>query len=115
MGWSDLQEQFDSVKSKSSLVSDWGGVNKISSGAINIKGETQSIDINMEAAEIDGRVEFLGYSDQDGNFTYNTNSGPQTTKIQAGPNVPVYRIDTDTVDGNGSINFIIKGFKVRKK
>ena len=115
MGWSDLQEQFDSVKSKSSLVSDWGGVNKISSGAINIKGETQSIDINMEAAEIDGRVEFLGYSDQDGNFTYNTNSGPQTTKIQAGPNVPVYRIDTDTVDGNGFINFIIKGFKVRKK
>ena len=114
MGWSDLQEQFDAVKSKSALVSDWGEMNKLDSGPINIKGESQSILINMEDAEADGRVEFLGYSDQDRNFTYNTESGPETAVIRAGPNVPVYRINTDTVDNNGKPNYVIKGFKVKK-
>ena len=68
----------------------------------------------MEDAEADGRVEFLGYSDQDRNFTYNTESGPETAVIRAGPNVPVYRINTDTVDNNGKPNYVIKGFKVKK-
>ena len=112
-GWSDLSEQFESVRSKGKLVSDWNQATANGQGTIsvtaNVQGVNTTFELNMKDAEAkkDGQsVQFLGYSDESGNFEY----GGQTYKIQVGPNKPVYEINTGKLDNNDQPIFVIKGF-----
>ena len=112
-GWSDLSEQFESVRSKGKLVCDWNQATANGQGTIsvtaNVQGVNTTFELNMKDAEAkkDGQsVQFLGYSDESGNFEY----GGQTYKIQVGPNKPVYEINTGKLDNNDQPIFVIKGF-----
>ena len=111
-GWSDLSEQFDAVKSKGKLVSDWGKFDNISVRR-NVEGVDETFSVNIQEAETDGRIRFLGYSDEDGQFTYDSQSGPQDVKIGVGPNKPVYEINTGKLDNRGQPIFVVKGFNVQ--
>ena len=111
-GWSDLGEQFDSVKSKGKLVSDWGKFENISVKT-NVEGVDQTFTVNIQEADTSGRIRFLGYSNEDGQFTYDSQSGPQEVKIGVGPNKPVYEINTGKLDNRGQPIFVIKGFNVQ--
>ena len=117
MGWSDLQEQFDAVKSKGLPVDDWSAYPDISFIA-NVEGIEKEVIINIaDAAEgKNGQsVQFIGYSDENGNFEYFGDDGPETRRIPAGANKPVYEISTGLVNNAGKPIRIIKGFKVEKK
>ena len=115
LGWDDLSEQFDAVKSKGKLVSDWDKATANGQGTISVKANVEGVettfDVNLKDAEAgkdNQSVQFMGYSDESGNFEYNG----QTIKIQAGPNKPVYEINTGKVDNNKKPIFVIKGFIV---
>ena len=121
-GWSDLSEQFDAVKSKGKLVSDWDKATANGQGTIsvtaNVQGVDETFEIDMKDAEAgkevsDGKggtvkmgVQFVGYSDESNNFVYEG----KTYKIQAGPNKPVYEINTGRLDNNDQPIYVIKGF-----
>jgi hypothetical protein len=112
-GWSDLSEQFDAVKSKGKLVSDWNLATANGQGTIsvtaNVQGVNTTFELNMKDAEAgkdNQSVQFLGYSDESQNFVYDG----KTYKIQAGPNKPVYEINTGKLDNNDQPIFVIKGF-----
>ena len=114
-GWDDLRDQFEAVKSKGKLVSDWNKATANGQGTISVKANVQGVDttfdVNLkdaEAGKYNQSVEFMGYSDESGNFEYNG----QTIKIQAGPNKPVYEINTGKLDNNNQPIFVIKGFIV---
>ena len=111
-GWSDLGEQFDSVKSKGKLVSDWGKFENISVRR-NVEGVDQTFSVNIQEADASGRIRFLGYADEDGKFIYDSRSGPQEVKIGVGPNKPVYEIDTGKLDNRGFPIMVVKGFNVQ--
>lgn len=111
-GWSDLSEQFDAVKSKGKLVSDWGKFENISVKA-NVEGVDQTFNVNIQEADTDGRIRFLGYSDENGQFTYDSKSGPQEVRIKVGPNKPVYEINTGKVDNKKEPIYIVKGFNTQ--
>ena len=115
LGWNDLSEQFDAVKSKGKLVSDWNKATANGQGTISVKANVEGVettfDVNLKDAEAgknNQSVQFMGYSDESGNFEYNG----QTIKIQAGPNKPVYEINTGKLDNNKKPIFVIKGFIV---
>ena len=113
-GWSDLSEQFDAVKSKAAAVTSWRNVDDLNiKTAVKDKGLTE-FTINLTEREENGKVRLLGYSDADGRFTYNTDEGLQTFVIQAGPNVPVYEIDTGRLKPNDMPLYIVKGFRTEK-
>ena len=113
-GWSDLSVQFDAVKSKAAAVTSWRNVDDLSVQAeVQGKGLT-TFTINLTEREESGKVRLLGYSDADGRFTYNTDEGLQTFVIQAGPNVPVYEIDTGRLKPNDMPLYIVKGFRTEK-
>ena len=111
-GWSDLSEQFDAVKSKGKLVSDWGKFDNISVKA-NVEGVDETFSVNIQEADANGRIRFLGYSDENGQFEYDSQSGPQDVKIGVGPNKPVYEINTGKLDNRGQPIFVVKGFNVQ--
>ena len=126
-GWSDLSEQFDAVKSKGKLVSNWDKATRNGQGIINVTanvdGVEQTFDINLKDAEAgkevsDGKggmvkmsVQFIGYSDDSQKFEYVGKDGKKEIyTIQAGPNKPVYQINTGRLDNNGEPIYVIKGF-----
>ena len=116
MGWSDLSEQFDAVKSKGKLVDDWTSYPDLSV-VHNVEGVDTEFTINFAdaASGKDGMgVQFLGYSDEDGKFMYQSISGPQEVIIKAGPNRPVYEINTGRVDNTGQPIYVVQGFAVQK-
>jgi len=116
MGWSDLSEQFDAVKSKGKLVDDWTSYPDLSV-VHNVEGVDTKFTINFAdaASRKDGMgVQFLGYSNEDGKFLYQSISGPQEVIIKAGPNRPVYEINTGRVDNAGQPIYVVQGFAVQK-
>ena len=117
MGWSDLQDQFDAVKSKGLPVDDWSAYPDINF-MTNVGGIEKEVIINIaDAAEgKNGQsVQFIGYSDEYENFEYFGDDGPEIRRIPAGANKPVYEISTGLVNNAGKPIRIIKGFKVEKK
>jgi len=124
-GWSDLTEAFDSVKRKGKIVSDWNKATVNGQGIINVEanvdGKDVTFDVNLKDVEagkkimVDGKeremkVEFIGYSNDESKITYQGTNGPQEVFVSAGPNKPVYAINTGTFKGNGLPNIVIKGF-----
>ena len=56
------------------------------------------------------KIEFIGYSNDESKITYQGINGPQEVFVKAGPNKPVYAINTGTFRANGLPNVVIKGF-----
>ena len=124
-GWNDLSDEFDAVKRKGKMVSDWDKATVNGQGTINVSanvdGKDITFDVNLKDIEagneiiVDGKgrkmtIEFIGYSNDESKITYQGVQGSQEVFVQAGPNKPVYAINTGTLNANGLPNIVIKGF-----